>query len=587
MLRRLLILMPGLLVSSVALLQLGCGDDITRVDDTPTTDMGPADPRDAGMGLDLSLEPGADMGVPSPEDDGYPANAEAGFALDSSEGPAARSSCYRDESTLECTDALCGELPVCCVGATRAGCCNGSDRVPATRIGGADCTSVACLGADARAFGVPGPSFDIGLVSGGDVSGDGGVVYDTPVDLRNQSVAIEATVAPPTAGCEDGCFETIALAILREAPPSDETVLVQPMAALRYSGANDRMLLEAGGEILHRFTEAPAGTWRFEATPEGTLRVLREGAELLSLPNRVVPGVVYPAVVGRTRNPSASGGEAARLTRFSVRVDTCDIPTGWLRGAPLEFTEAPGPGIGRPSLLLGDPTLLAVEEDGQLRLFRQSVSGRFDPVSVSAPEDPIADPELVDAIEPWVLALGADGAVLAGELSDLETDPVLTWSELVPSCGDCERSSPTIATAFSGTPVLVLLEDGHPRLYALSGDTGYVEVPRLSSVLDQLTRPSRDERLTGVSLVLRDAAWHLHVTYARGTRSLVRLFVSEELVVWRELGQVFGPSGEGFDALQVWSFAVANGRDEGALRAVYRGSDGVDPTIGSTTRPAP
>lgn len=587
MLRRLLILLPGLLASSGALLQLGCGDDTGLRSDVADSDMSPTGVVDAGETDDMSLEPGADLGAPSPEDDGFPANAEAGFALDSASGPTARSSCYRDESTLECGDALCGELPVCCVGATRAACCSGTDRVPPTLIGGSDCTGVGCLGAGARAFGVPGPSFANGLVSGGDVSGDGGLVYDTPVDLRNQSIALEATVAPPTAGCEDGCFETVALAVLREPPPSGETVLVQPMAALRYSGANDRMLLEAGGEILHRFTEDPVGTWRFEVTPEGTLRVHRESVEVLSLPNRVVPGLVHPAVVGRTRNPSASGGEAARLTSFSVRVDTCDIPTGWLRGTPLEFTAAPGPGIGRPSLLLGDPTLLAVDEGGALRLYRQSVSGRFDPVDITAPEALIRDPELVDAAEPWVLALGADGAVVAGELSDLETDPVLSWSELVPSCGGCDRSSPTTATAFSGTPVLLFLEDGYPRLYALSGDAGFVEVPQLSALIDALTMPTRDEHRTGVSLVLRDSAWHLHVTYARGTRSLVRLFVSEELVVWREMGQVFGPSGEGFDALQTWSFAVAAGREEGALRAVYRGSDGVDPTIGTTTRPAP
>ncbi|MBO6933987.1 MAG: hypothetical protein JJ863_03405 [Deltaproteobacteria bacterium] len=586
MLRRLLILMPGLLASSVALLHLGCGDDGTR---PLTADMSPTDRVDAGQSADMAQEPGADLGAPSPEDDGYPANPNTGFELDSAEGPAARSSCYRDDdTTLECTDVLCGELPVCCVGATREGCCAGTDRVPSTLIGGTDCTSIGCLGADARAFGVPGPSFDMGLVTGGDATGDGGVVFDTPVDLRNQSVVLEAVVAPPTADCDDGCFETVALAILREAPPSGETVLVQPMAALRYSGANDRMLLEAGGEILHRFTEAPAATWRFEATPEGTLRVLRDGTEVLSLPNRVVPGVVYAAIVGRTRNPSASGGEAAHLSRLSIRVDTCDIPTGWLRGAPLEFTEAPGPDIGRPSLLLGDPSLLAFDEGGALRLYRQSVSGRFDPVALTAPADVVRDPELVDPAAPWVLALGDDGAVLAGGLADLETAPVLTWSELVPGCDGCERSSPTTATAFSGDRVLLFLEDGYPRLHVASLDgAGYVEVPRLSAVIEELTRPSRDERLTGVSLVLRDSAWHLHATYARGTRSLVRLFVSEELVVWRALGQVFGPSGEGFDALQVWSFAVANGRDEGALRAVYRGSDGVDPTIGTTTRPAP
>jgi len=589
MLRRLSLLMPGLLASSCVFLSLGCGAEGSVRPDDIALDMGgnePSDSSDAAARGDMAVPPGADLGPASPEDDGYPANAEAGFSLDGSEGPAARSSCYRDESVLECGDPLCRELPVCCVGATRAGCCTETDRVPATPIGGSGCTSVGCLGTSARPFGLPGPTFDTGLVSGGDANGDGGVVYDDPVDLRNQTVALEAVLEPPTAGCADGCFETVALALLREAPPSGETVLVQPTAALRYSGANGRMLLEAGGEILHRFTEAPAARWRLEATSDGSLRVLREGTEVLSLANRVVPGVVHPAVVGRTRNPSASGGEAARLTSLSIRVSTCDIPTGWQRGTPIQFTEAPARTIGRPSLLLGDPTLLAVDEGGALRLFRQSVSGRFDPIELSAPERLIREPELVAAAEPWILAIGDDDAVLAGALSGLDGEPALNWSELLGGC-DCERTSPTTATAFSGAQVLVVLEDGAPHLYVDSGDTGFVEAPRLSGLLETLTMPSRDERLTSVSLTLRDAAWHLHATYARGTRSLVRLFVSEELVVWRELGQVFGPSGEGFDALQVWSFSLAGGRDEGVLRAIYRGSDGVDPTLGTTVRPAP
>jgi len=584
MLRRLLILMPGLLATSGALLQLGCGDD-GRLDGVGLTDMLVPTPRLDGAteASDQGMSPAADMGEPGADDDGYPANPEAGFELDSSEGPTARSSCYSADSTLQCGDAVCGVLPVCCVGATRDGCCDADDRVPPTTVGGSDCTALGCLGTGARAFGVPGPTFDTGLVAGGDGSGDGGIVYEPAIDLRNRTIALTGTVAPPTASCDDGCFETIALALLREAPPSGETVLVQPMAALRYSGANDRMILEAGGEILHRFTEAPAAVWRLEANPAGTLRVLRDGSEVLVLDNRVQPGWVHPAVVGRTRNPSASGGEAARLTTFAVQVDTCDIPAGWAPGVPIDFTEAPSTAMGRPSLWTGDPSLLAVDVDDALRLYRQSVSGRFDPIMLESSRA-ITDPELVD--DSRVIALAEDGAVLTGELTDLAGDASVSWSQILPGC-DCDRQSPTTASAFDGTPVLMVLDDGRPRVFAGGGDLGYAEVPELGAVVDALTAPGTDERRTGLSLVLRDQAWHLHVTYARGTRSLVRLFVSEELVVWRALGTAFGPSGEGFDALQVWDFTIARGRDEGALRAVYRGSDGVDPTLGTTTRPAP
>ncbi len=586
MLRRLLILMPGLLATSGALFQLGCGDDGGRVPSDVPTDMGtPTETGDGSVGeLDLGQSPRTDMSGPVADDDGYPANENANFDLAGASDPTARSSCYSAESTLECSDPLCGTLPVCCVDATRDGCCTSVDRVAPTTLDASGCTAIDCLGTGARAFGVPGPTFDDGLVAGGDGSGDGGLVYEPAIDLRNRTVALEGTFAPPTTGCEDGCFETIALALLREAPPSGETVLVQPMAALRYSGASDRVVLEAGGEILHRFTEAPASTWRLEATPKGTLRVLRASSEVLVLERRVAPGPVHPAVVGRTRNPSASGGEAARLTSFAVQVSTCDIPGGWAPGTPVQFTEAPSATMGRPSLWIGDPSLLAVDEGGALRLYRQSVSGRFDPIALTAPPDAIRDPELVD--DTRVVALGEDGAVLVGELTDLAGDASLTWSPLLPGC-DCERRSPTTATAFDGTPVLLVLDDGRPRVFARSGDTGYVEVPELSGIVDALTAPGADERRTGLSLVIRDGAWHLHVTYARGTRSLVRLFVSEELVVWRSMGTVFGPSGEGFDALQVWSFSLAGSRDDGDLRAVYRGSDGVFPTLGTTSRPAP
>ena len=75
--------------------------------------------------------------------------------------------------------------------------------------------------------------------------------------------------------------------------------------------------------------------------------------------------------------------------------------------------------------------------------------------------------------------------------------------------------------------------------------------------------------------------------YARraGTRWGVELAVSDELLIWRPLGEVLGPSGDGFDSMGARSPDAVSGDDR--IELIYSGQDGVSFQLGYAERPAP
>ncbi len=89
------------------------------------------------------------------------------------------------------------------------------------------------------------------------------------------------------------------------------------------------------------------------------------------------------------------------------------------------------------------------------------------------------------------------------------------------------------------------------------------------------------------SLVVHHGTWQLYVGGRRGTRDVVRMLVSDELLAWRDLGEVFRGSGvlRAFDGLGVMGLDVASRGD--ALFGIYVGTDGVDRTWGEVRRDAP
>ncbi len=65
----------------------------------------------------------------------------------------------------------------------------------------------------------------------------------------------------------------------------------------------------------------------------------------------------------------------------------------------------------------------------------------------------------------------------------------------------------------------------------------------------------------------------------------MELAVSDELLLWRAMGEVLGGSGEGFDSLGARSPDAISQPDR--IELIYSGQDGVSFRLGTASRPAP
>jgi predicted GH43/DUF377 family glycosyl hydrolase len=101
--------------------------------------------------------------------------------------------------------------------------------------------------------------------------------------------------------------------------------------------------------------------------------------------------------------------------------------------------------------------------------------------------------------------------------------------------------------------------------------------------LTEVTEPTSD--VTSPSLIVHNSAYHLYYARRTGTRWTIELAVSDELLLWRPIGEVLEGSGEGFDSLGARS-PDAISRPDG-IDLVYSGQDGVSPRLGSAFRLAP
>jgi len=84
---------------------------------------------------------------------------------------------------------------------------------------------------------------------------------------------------------------------------------------------------------------------------------------------------------------------------------------------------------------------------------------------------------------------------------------------------------------------------------------------------------------------VHNSAYQLYYARRTGTRWAVELATSDELLLWRPLGEAIGASGEGFDSLG------ARGPDAQSLNdrieMIYMGQDGVSFELGIASRSAP
>ena len=88
-------------------------------------------------------------------------------------------------------------------------------------------------------------------------------------------------------------------------------------------------------------------------------------------------------------------------------------------------------------------------------------------------------------------------------------------------------------------------------------------------------------------MIIHNSAYHLYYARRTGTRWSVELAVSDELVLWRPMGEVLGGSGEGFDSLGARSPDALSQPDPDQIDIVYSGQDGVSFRLGTASRAAP
>jgi hypothetical protein len=120
--------------------------------------------------------------------------------------------------------------------------------------------------------------------------------------------------------------------------------------------------------------------------------------------------------------------------------------------------------------------------------------------------------------------------------------------------------------------------------YSVDPDTGWARI--VDGTLEELTRvDDASSEITSPSLIVHNSAYQLYYARRTGTRWAIELATSDELLIWRPLGETLGASGEGFDSLG------ARGPDARSLpdrvEMVYTGQDGVSFRLGIASRAAP
>ena len=534
-----------------------------------------------------------DPGQPVPPES---ANQYAALAAD----------CYRQA----CTDPSCTLLAACCVDSTL--CCSRELNPPLpTVIDFAACDGLsvtACAeeaGSSGSAFGPQEPTITArGLIPGGDLSADGGAVVGEAVDLATRTLELNVEFGRPI-GCGPSCLESVGV-VLTESPPS---AFVDAELGLLLSGARDEVNLMIGGNVAESFAaQSDRARWELSASPSGTVIVRRDGVELTERTFDPV-GLRSARLVLFGRNLSETA-RSATVALLESTVSLCDVPRAWELRAPVTISdggqELPAERFGRqPSIETdGLQTRIAYAIEGEIAwgIRLDGVAEEFDLFDLGQALVPteahesggIQDPELVWDGAQWHLFYTAEddaglrtvGHALAGPSdSDFVADAVPTLVD-----AEVNLEAPTVHFR-EGLWILVVratqLADGVSELRAyyspdLSG--GWIRVG--GSQLESLTRVTDPtEEIAEPSLVVHNSAYQLYYARRVGTRWLVELLSSDEMLVWRSLGQVLAEGQVSFDSLGA---RAPDALSEGArIDLAYEGQDGISFRLGLASRPAP
>ena len=442
-----------------------------------------------------------------------------------------------------------------------------------------------------------------GLVPNGTANAEGGALIGEPVNLASQRVELAVQFALPV-GCSGTCLESAGVAFTATAPGT----FVDAEVGLLLSGSREQVNVMIGNEVADSFFAGPGSTmWRLVLSPDGAAVLFRDGV----LQGRYVfdaAALSQAQLVAFGRNLSAAANSAA-IASIDVQVADCDNPRAWSERQPVSVSigvsDASRHAFGAgPSIVdLGQTKQVAYELDGAIYVGELVTPGEVFvavPAPVLIPSGPgeamgLGDPELVSdgsSVFLFYTAREANGAgSIRAAVSDLGLSAFTRTGApgLIPGGDIVSYEAPTVAYR-AGLWLLVVRathSDGATELqafYTPNLDDGWA--PVVNGGLEQLTRiESATAEITEPSLMIHNSAYQLYYARRSGTRWSVELLVSDELLIWREMGDVLGGSDEAYDSLGARSPDVISGPDR--IDIVYSGQDGVAFRLGTASRTAP
>ncbi|MFW2387121.1 MAG: hypothetical protein ACN4G0_02215 [Polyangiales bacterium] len=516
--------------------------------------------------------------------------------------------CYADAAS--CSESQCQAFASCC--ANTGACCELIvDDPPLPPVldfqSCAGDTAPGCAEAassDAVAFNQLEPFISPrGLVPGGNASAEGGVIIGEPVNIASQRIRLEVQFSLPI-GCDASCLETAGVAFTSSAPGA----FVEAEVGLLLSGSREVVNLMIGNQVADSFYAAPGTTrWSLVLSPAGVVDLFRDDEPRGRYPFDAA-ALDEAQLVAYGRNLSAPA-ESAAIASIRTELAYCDNPSAWVDRVPSVVTNqgAPSPfhTAGRqPSIVSHQGnTLVAFELDRQIFLaFRDApeVLNLPDPAPVLAPSEPyeamgVGDPELVSAGDFLVLFYTARGESGAGSIGAA----VAVQDELVFANGDGPILAPSGEVVSFDAPSVVFRDGLWLMVVRASLASGATELQAyytadpegpwervVNGGLEGLTRiEDPTGELTDPSLIVHNSAYQLYYGRRSGTRWAVEVAYSDELLLWRALGESLGGTNQGFDSMGARSPDAISRGDR--IDIVYSGQDGVTFRLGSASRTAP
>jgi hypothetical protein len=442
-----------------------------------------------------------------------------------------------------------------------------------------------------------------GLVPNGTATAEGGAVIGDLISLSSQRVEVGVQFALPI-GCNGTCLESAGVAFTSTEPG----VFIDVDVGLLLSGSREVVNVMIGDAVADSFPAGPGSTrWRLIVSPEGLAQVLRDGT-LQGTYWFDAAALERARFVAFGRNLSSPSNSAA-IAFIETESSFCDNPQAWNDRQPASITlsnvEVPSHAFGSgPSIVdHGGLRLMAYEVDGEIFISEEDAPNEFvlaDSNPALIPTEPyealgVGDPELVsdgNTLFLFYTARDGNGAGSIGMAASAAEPPVFMNGEapiLLPSGDVVSYDAPSVLFR-DGLWLLVAratLSTGATELrafYTSNPDMNWE--PMVNGGLEHLTRvDDPTSEITDPSLIVHNSAYHLYYARRTGTRWAVELAVSDELLLWRPMGEVLGGSGEGFDSLGARSFDALSQADR--IDGIYSGQNGVSFRLGTASRAAP